>query len=733
MSVYHTSFNYLGKQSYENYGLVISHFADNADSGETETFMSMDPIYTDNAYGTRRIDYGAKYSSVAIFRITVLKQDGSAMSVSDIRNYLKWLTGARTNSPLDLLIDNEVKYSFIGRFTNAWHYKMDAKTIGLILEFTSISPWAYLKIDPLTIPFSKSVSITIDNISDDLYEYVYPKITYTNGNTKGNLEIRNESTNETTLVQNLGAKETITIDNNFMITSSNENRVFGSDFNFVFPRFKAGKNKLALTGTGSITIEYMVYLKVGDCARDINAISDPICNEDGEIQIDTLDWSRISNTPTTISGYGLSNDLSNHFYNKTEINNTFSELYDTIMGVNETFSEINIEMQREIELGMNHHVASVEEKIDEYQSILMEEIDYHIQKIGEEIDDTNASISDIHTAIQEEMGNNFDILDNKIDDYRYELYDAIDYNFLQVCESIDDTNASISDIHTAIQEEMGNNFDILDNKIDTCQYALEKTMDDNFRQVYQSIDGTHQTISDINTAMHIDMDNRFKNVYIKSEIDAKNDILYNKIEAVNQYADSIMNDTAYIGSKLDRDYYTKQYIDAYLYTKTDTDKKIAELASKNYTKAQVDAMFKSTDEQIGATRSLFNNVYTKKEADFKHEALSSDIDDVNLNVNSLRDYVKTIKDDTSENYYAKPYVDDNFYTKRDIDDIVKELNRDPSTGEVVALSWVEITGKPTTLAGYQIKSEVVELINSSINSLEIDEGELNRMLVEVFG
>ena len=192
MSVYHTSFNYLDKNSNKDFGLIISHFSDGADSGEMETFMSMDPVYTDNASGTKRIDYGAKYSSVAVFRITIIKQDGSELSVSNIRSYLKWLTGARTNSSLDLLIGNEIKYSFVGRFTNAWQYKMDARTCGLILEFTSISPWAYSPKQTVERTINGSIEIEINNQSDDLYEYVYPKITYTN--TTGNsLKIENKT------------------------------------------------------------------------------------------------------------------------------------------------------------------------------------------------------------------------------------------------------------------------------------------------------------------------------------------------------------------------------------------------------------------------------------------------------------------------------------------------------------------------------------------------------------
>lgn len=303
MSVYHTSFNYLNKNSETDFNLIVSHFADDADSGETETFMSMEPVYVDNASGTRRIDYGAKYSSVAVFRITLIKQDGSELSVANIRNYLKWLTGARNNSSLDLLIGDEIKYSFVGRFTNAWQYKMDARTCGLILEFTSISPWAYSPIQTVTQSINGSVEIEINNQSDDLYEYVYPKITY-NNTTGSSLTLENKTTEETTQIDGLSPNEIVTIDNNLMITTT-EAKTFGNTFNFVFPRFSAGVNKLIVTGVGTITIEYVMYLKVGDCARDVNVTYDPICSEDGTIQIDMLPFSRISDLPTTLRQHNI--------------------------------------------------------------------------------------------------------------------------------------------------------------------------------------------------------------------------------------------------------------------------------------------------------------------------------------------------------------------------------------------------------------------------------------------
>jgi hypothetical protein len=394
MSSYYPSFNYKGTNSKEK-NLIVTHFSDGADTGEMDTFLNMEPVYTDNAYGTRRLDYGAKYSSVAVFRLTVVKQDGGEFSVSSIRDCLKWLTGSRTNSTLDLVdsaketftiladdnapsftmsnlysridtvfvngeesaswnydtnsrklslhyglkkgdtvdvIADIIKYSFIGRITNAWQYKMDARTVGLILEFTSVSPWAYSPPRVLTETISGSKTIKINNSSDDLYEYVYPKIVYKNNTSEGSLKITNKTTQETTQINGLDINEIVTMSNNMTITSDKPSKIFGNTFNFVFPRLAPGVNNLTIVGTGNITFEYVMYYKIGDCAIDINAKLDPICSEDGRIILDTLDWGRIVNTPNTLVGYGITDA-----YTKTETDSALA-LKANITDVNAALS-----------------------------------------------------------------------------------------------------------------------------------------------------------------------------------------------------------------------------------------------------------------------------------------------------------------------------------------------------------------------------------------------------------
>ena len=402
MSSYYPSFNYLGINSIEK-NLVVAHF--DSDSGEMDTYLGMEPIYTESSDGTTRLDYGAKFNNVATIKLSVIKQDGADFYVSEVRDCLKWLTGSRKNSALDLsenfideftgsgtrhgfalkkscdhvnyvilngvnLENNEwsyrasdnsiqlntapekntklsvsyskTKYSFIGRVTNAWQQKMDARTIGIVIEFTSVSPWAYSPIQTEKYSVSGSKNITIDCQSDDLYSYVHPNIKYTN--TSGSsLKITNNTTGDITEISSgLKKNEIITISDNMMIVSDNSSKKFGTSFNFVFPRFAPGINELVVDGTGTIIFEYITPLKVGDCAMDIVTMSNAIWNEHGEITLDTLPWSRITNTPTTLSGYGISDayDISS-VYNKTEIDGKIKTVSDNVKSVETLISNVS--------------------------------------------------------------------------------------------------------------------------------------------------------------------------------------------------------------------------------------------------------------------------------------------------------------------------------------------------------------------------------------------------------
>ena len=323
MSSYYPSFNYKGLNSLKDKHLIVTHF--DADSGEHDSFLGMDTVYTDRFDGTRRLDYGAKYNNVAVIKITVMKYNGSDFTVEEVRDFLRWTTGSRQNSYLDLLTGDAVKFSFLGRVTNAYQQKLDARTIGMAIEFTSVSPWAYSSMQVTQCSFGQalsvdgdgtlskgdgpafldidsdgilyngtdggtglfnvtldgvvhidnSVKLLINNESDDLYSYIYLDTIFLNHNSQ-DVFIRNNTTNEETSIVGLSDGEIVTLSSEQFITSDMPNKIFGTDFNFVWPRIVPGMNEIIVGGSGMGTIKfaYRTPIKIGDCAIDIHIPGD---------------------------------------------------------------------------------------------------------------------------------------------------------------------------------------------------------------------------------------------------------------------------------------------------------------------------------------------------------------------------------------------------------------------------------------------------------------------------
>lgn len=268
MAVYQKRFNYNNRNSSE-FGLRVVTFS--PDDGETDSFLSVESVYTDNFNGTMRHDYGAKYTSPAVLYITMVKNNYKDFSRSELREVLDWLTGLRKVSWLDLYNDDteEISFSFLGRITDVKLQKMDARIIGIKAEFTSVSPWAYsgLQVHDITLDGTKSM-YPICNTSDENSVYVYPKVVFINKESNGTLRLFNTTTREETLLKNLRMNEVIALDSNKIIYSDNDTRVFGEDFNSQWLRFVPGYNHITMTGVGHITIEHRSIFKVADAFDD---------------------------------------------------------------------------------------------------------------------------------------------------------------------------------------------------------------------------------------------------------------------------------------------------------------------------------------------------------------------------------------------------------------------------------------------------------------------------------
>lgn len=313
----------MGKNS-ADMGFIVVAF--DADNGLTDTYLGMDQIYVDNYNGTKRILYGTKYNNVTTITISIIKNDGTEIDIQDTRKVLRWLTGARKASWLNLYDGDEFQYAFLCTNEDVQQYKLDGRTVGFTITFLSISPYAYsdvqnikcsfgyaLKIDENGVLFKdqSTLSITeyngiltngtggafkldvgdiayidnriflqIDNQSDDLFSYVYMDVKFTNKDSDIFI-IQNktlyESSNEAdglTQITNVKQNEVITLKSDQFITSSIRME-FGDDFNFIWPKLMPGVNTLVIggdddgNGSGDVELTYRYPIKIGNFAMNL--------------------------------------------------------------------------------------------------------------------------------------------------------------------------------------------------------------------------------------------------------------------------------------------------------------------------------------------------------------------------------------------------------------------------------------------------------------------------------
>lgn len=233
----------------------------------------MESVYTDKTDGTKRYDYGAKYNSVANINVSMIKKNKDFFTTNEIRSILKWLTGSKKVSWLDLYdSQGDISYSFLGRFVDVKVQQNGSIAYGVTAIFESISPFAYSAIRQIYTQVTDPTNITLECKSDDLETYIYPKVIFTNGAvSKTSLRIHNDliDATEDVLLSNIAAREEITMDDNQIIYSNNSLKIFGDNFNYKWLKLLPGINNLTIEGNGNIHIEYRDIIKIGDAISNI--------------------------------------------------------------------------------------------------------------------------------------------------------------------------------------------------------------------------------------------------------------------------------------------------------------------------------------------------------------------------------------------------------------------------------------------------------------------------------
>lgn len=261
-------------KSNEDFELICDLCFESGDKGETSSFLSRKAVKTETYNGAFSRSYGMKYDEVLAPQITLMKRNFDDFDFEEQRAVLTWLTSKHTAGYMDVYMTNDdvatnsPSYCLLGGVTKIETYKLgNNRTVGIIFTFESLHPYALSPIQ--TVDNKNATTLTITCNTDDPGSFVYPKLTIY-FNEGQDFTITRDS--DRTEIKNNSPGETITIDSaNKIITSSNPSRIFGDNFNWVWPKLTYGDNKFSVSpipipnssNASLVTFKYRYPIKCG--------------------------------------------------------------------------------------------------------------------------------------------------------------------------------------------------------------------------------------------------------------------------------------------------------------------------------------------------------------------------------------------------------------------------------------------------------------------------------------
>lgn len=262
----------IGDFQLSNYGLILASF-EGANSSDEEIGMKHDTIEEYIGHNPMPVYLGSSFSSKLNLTATIIKDPSINNNVNsnyftehECREVLRQLTGFRGYKQMQIFSYEFDELLFFNiRVANVKYQKIGACVAGIILEMECDSQFAWSTDFNYTFNVTQSSNIIFFNTSDNLYDYIFPKITIKAINDISELSIINiQDGNWTTTISSITANEIITMDSkNKILTSSLHQRIISNDFNMHFIRLVPGKNEFKVTGDIQITFTYKVPRKVG--------------------------------------------------------------------------------------------------------------------------------------------------------------------------------------------------------------------------------------------------------------------------------------------------------------------------------------------------------------------------------------------------------------------------------------------------------------------------------------
>lgn len=244
--------------------------------GVTRTLMGGEPTISRpivNEYGT--------VADHLEFTYSLIKSDTTFFSYDEQIAIERWLTSPKFSSPIYITdCDGNIRYKYFGKFTMTQWYPIDDGFYAMDFTFSVNGSYAYEhhKTEyqvPENAPVDEEDempdwSFTINCISDELEEWVYPKITAhcSDLDAKASFSITNVTDNNNTMKITTRRHDKFFFDCQHCMISEESGLVNFKDLgwqdvgNIYWLRLKPGNNKISVHGSPTITIEYDSPVKI---------------------------------------------------------------------------------------------------------------------------------------------------------------------------------------------------------------------------------------------------------------------------------------------------------------------------------------------------------------------------------------------------------------------------------------------------------------------------------------
>lgn len=177
--------------------LILASF----DSVDSITGMTRDAVSGESTIAHPIAnEYGTTYSNLEI-EYGLIKKNKKPFTEAEQQIIEAWLTSPKISQDIQIYdCENNITDIYCGKFTETEWKPMSGGFAGLTFKFTCNSAYGKKKFSQTYSINGSKINITINNLTDELEEYVYPVLDiYQTSTTNANITIKNKTDNNNSM------------------------------------------------------------------------------------------------------------------------------------------------------------------------------------------------------------------------------------------------------------------------------------------------------------------------------------------------------------------------------------------------------------------------------------------------------------------------------------------------------------------------------------------------------